>query len=138
MWTLLALHRLSIQVLSTEMINLNDVIHFWMGNAFSKISICLPMTSFHRVSFKCKLYMQEKSDSKAYSYWNTVLSMILMSFPFQKTKCTYAKTMTTKSSQFHGSRRKVNSPTQKPLARILTSDSKVYIPVKVYLDTRIQ
>lgn len=46
--------------------------------------------------------------------------------------------MTTKSSQFHGSRRKVNSPTQKPLARILTSDSKVYIPVKVYLDTRIQ
>lgn len=45
--------------------------------------------------------------------------------------------MTIKSSQFHGSRRKVNSPTQKPLARIFISDSKVYIPVKVYLDTRI-
>lgn len=76
--------------------------------------------------------------SRACSYWNTVLSAILLSLPFQETECTYAKTMTTKSSQFHGSRRKVNSPTQKPLARILTSDSKVYIPVKVYLDTRIQ
>lgn len=60
-----------------------------------------------------------------------------MSLAFQKTESTYAKTMTIKSSQFQGSRRKVNSPTQKPLARIFTSDSKVYIPVKVYLGTRI-
>lgn len=58
-----------------------------------------------------------------------------INFPVQKKKneSTYAKTMTIKSSQFQGSRRKVNSPTQKPLARIFMSDSKVYIPVKVYL-----
>lgn len=74
---------------------------------------------------------------KVCSYGNTVLSEIFMNQAFQKTENTYAKTMTTKSSQFHGSRRKVNSPIQKPLARIFTSDSKVYIPVKVYLDTRI-
>lgn len=49
------------------------------------------------------------------------------------TFCTYAMTMTQKSSQFHGSLRKVNLPTQKPRARILISDSNVYIPVKVYL-----
>lgn len=41
--------------------------------------------------------------------------------------------MTLKSSQFHGSRRKVKPSKQKPLARIFISDSKVYIPVKVYL-----
>ncbi|TNN29314.1 hypothetical protein EYF80_060537 [Liparis tanakae] len=33
--------------------------------------------------------------------------------------------ITLKSSQFHGSRRNVNLPTQKPLARIFMSDSKV-------------
>lgn len=38
-----------------------------------------------------------------------------------------------KSSQFHGSRRNVKSSMQKPLDRILMRDSKVYIPVKVYL-----
>ncbi len=41
--------------------------------------------------------------------------------------------ITLKSSQFHGSRRKVNFPTQKPRARIFMRDSKVYIPVNVYL-----
>lgn len=46
---------------------------------------------------------------------------------------TYAMTITQKSNQFHGSLRKVNRPTQKPLARILMRDSKVYIPVNVYL-----
>lgn len=48
---------------------------------------------------------------------------------------TYANVMTVKSSQFHGSRRKVKSSKQKPLAIIFISDSKVYIPVKVYLRT---
>lgn len=38
---------------------------------------------------------------------------------------TYANVMTVKSSQFHGSRRNVKSSKQKPLARILISDSKV-------------
>lgn len=38
---------------------------------------------------------------------------------------TYAMTITLKSSQFHGSRRKVNACRQKPRARILTRDSKV-------------
>lgn len=38
---------------------------------------------------------------------------------------TYAMRMTLKSSQFHGSRRKVNFPTQKPLARIFMRDSNV-------------
>lgn len=38
-----------------------------------------------------------------------------------------------KSSQFHGSRRNVKSLIQKPLDSILMRDSKVYIPVKVYL-----
>lgn len=46
--------------------------------------------------------------------------------------------MTVKSSQFHGSRRKVKSSKQKPLAIIFISDSKVYIPVKVYLGTSVQ
>ena len=46
---------------------------------------------------------------------------------------TYAMTITQKSNQFHGSLRKVNRPTQKPLARILMRDSKVYIPVNVHL-----
>jgi len=67
--------------------------------------------------------------------------LILISCPFcpslskkkQKTK-TYAKVMTVKSSQFHGSRRKVKSSKQKPLAIIFISDSNVYIPVKVYLE----
>lgn len=94
------------------------------------------MTSFHAVSFKSNYYMQEKSDPKVLSHWDTVLSEIFMSLEFQKIN-TYAKTMTMKSSQFHGSRRKVNSPTQNPLARIFTSDSKVYIPVKVYLGKRV-
>lgn len=38
---------------------------------------------------------------------------------------THAMTMTLKSSQFQGSRRKVKGPTQNPLASILMSDSKV-------------
>lgn len=46
--------------------------------------------------------------------------------------------MTVKSSQFHGSRRKVKSSKQKPLAIIFMSDSNVYIPVKVYLERRIK
>ena len=41
--------------------------------------------------------------------------------------------MTMKSSQFHGSRRNVKLSMQKPLDSILMRDSKVYIPVKVYL-----
>lgn len=41
--------------------------------------------------------------------------------------------MTLKSSQFQGSLRKVKGPTQKPRARIFIRDSKVYIPVNVYL-----
>lgn len=80
--------------------------------------------------------MQEKSATKSCFYWNTVLRLPQI-FQFKKIESTYAKTMTIKSSQFQGSRRKVNSPTQKPLARILMSDSKVYIPVKVYLKKTI-
>lgn len=38
-----------------------------------------------------------------------------------------------KSNQFHGSLRNVNCPTQKPLATIFISASKVYIPVNAYL-----
>lgn len=140
MWTLLALHRLSIQVLSMEeKINLNDVIHFWMRNALSqKLIFAYQWLAFTEYPLNATFTYRKSQTPKACSYWTTVLSVILTSLPFQKTECTYAKTMTTKSSQFHGSRRKVNSPTQKPLARILTSDSKVYIPVKVYLDTRIR
>lgn len=40
-------------------------------------------------------------------------------------KKTHAMTMTLKSSQFHGSLRKVKGPTQKPLARIFMRDSNV-------------
>jgi len=46
---------------------------------------------------------------------------------------THAMEMTMKSSQFHGSRRNVKLSMQKPLDSILTRDSKVYMPVKVYL-----
>lgn len=46
---------------------------------------------------------------------------------------TYANVMTVKSSQFQGSRRKVKPSIQKPLAIIFIRDSKVYIPVNVYL-----
>lgn len=42
--------------------------------------------------------------------------------------------ITLKSSQFQGSLRKVNGPMQNPLARIFIIDSKVYMPVKVYLN----
>lgn len=42
------------------------------------------MTSFHVVSFKSHYYMQEKSDPKVPSHWDTVLSEIFMSLEFQK------------------------------------------------------
>lgn len=42
-----------------------------------------------------------------------------------KRRATYAITITLKSSQFHGSRRKVNSVMQNPLANIFINDSKV-------------
>lgn len=38
---------------------------------------------------------------------------------------TYAMEITLKSSQFHGSLKKVNGPTQNPLANIFIMDSKV-------------
>lgn len=38
---------------------------------------------------------------------------------------TYAMTMTVKSSQFHGSLKKVNGSIQNPLANIFIPDSKV-------------
>ena len=38
---------------------------------------------------------------------------------------THAMVITLKSSQFQGSLRKVNSPTQKPRAKIFTRDSNV-------------
>lgn len=38
---------------------------------------------------------------------------------------TYAMTMTVKSSQFHGSLKKVNGNRQNPLANIFIADSKV-------------
>ena len=47
---------------------------------------------------------------------------------------TYAMEMTMKSSQFQGSRRNVKLSIAKPRATILVRDSKVQIPVKVYLD----
>lgn len=68
---------------------------------------------------------------------STYRSQNIVSFEASK-KGTYANVMTVKSSQFHGSRRKVKSSKQKPLAIIFISDSKVYIPVKVYLETSIQ
>lgn len=101
------------------------------------ISAC-KWLAFLQFSLNTTKTCRESQTLKLCSYWNMMLSEIFMSVPFEKTECsTYAKTMTIKSSQFHGSRRKVNSPTQKPLARIFIRDSKVYIPVKVYLDTRI-
>lgn len=105
--------------------------------SFSKI-IHLSMTVFHSVSFKCTIPIGKVRPQKL--IFTGILCSPWFSWVchFKNTECTYAKTMTTKSSQFQGSRRKVNSPTQKPLARIFTSDSKVYIPVKVYLDTIIQ
>lgn len=49
----------------------------------------------------------------------------LVMCPGERSCGTYAMTITLKSSQFHGSRRKVNACRQKPRARILTRDSKV-------------
>lgn len=43
--------------------------------------------------------------------------------------------ITMKSSQFHGSRRNVKDPIQKPRDTTLIVASKVYIPVKTYLKT---
>lgn len=45
----------------------------------------------------------------------------------------YAKAMTTKSNQFHGSRRYVNGSKMKPLAVTLRQDSNVYIVVNITL-----
>ena len=87
-----------------------------------------------KIAISCKKNQPPKIDLPEY------YSETFKNFPGQKKKkieSTYAKTMTTKSSQFQGSRRKVNSPTQKPLARIFMSDSKVDSPVKVYLKERI-
>lgn len=50
---------------------------------------------------------------------------------------THAMTMTEKSSQFHGSLKKVNGTIQNPLANIFITDSKVYMAVKVYLEKEI-
>lgn len=46
---------------------------------------------------------------------------------------THITTITTRSKQFHGSRRKVNSFQTNPLADIFINISPVYMPVKRYL-----
>ena len=56
---------------------------------------------------------------------HTTLSVAWRGTARPREQGTYAMTITLKSSQFHGSRRKVNACRQNPRARILTRDSKV-------------